>query len=166
MHAGLSLVSSLPPNNVLHTCAEQINIDFPLHPINFLSPISFSSSITTASLIMTSSNKERYSSYSAVGKSRRSSPGDSHSAHAYFPTGQGGRTVLPPLSDSFPTSRFPGLCSQYNVVDPRSQPVPLMNTVPHTYSTPYTQPRSAPNKLNYDLDTQSLYGAYPTTSTC
>jgi len=109
---------------------------------------------------MSSSNKERY--HSAVGKSRTA---DSHPGHAFFPTGQG-RPVLPPISDSFPTSHFPGLSFQYDAVDPPSQPVPLMNTVPSTYSNSYTQPRSAPNKLNYDLDAQALYGAYPTTSTC
>ncbi|KDR75242.1 hypothetical protein GALMADRAFT_540101 [Galerina marginata CBS 339.88] len=90
---------------------------------------------------MTSSNKDRY--YTTVGKSRRSSPGDSQNSHGvFFQTGQGGRTVLPPLADSFPTSRFP---------------------VPASYSNPYTQPRSAPNKLGYDLNPQALYGTYQTT---
>jgi homeobox protein YOX1/YHP1 len=42
-------------------------------------------------------------------KSRRSSPGESQGA--LFQTGQGGRTVLPPISSAFPTSRFPGLFS-------------------------------------------------------
>jgi len=57
---------------------------------------------------MTSSSKDRY--FGNVAKSRRSSPGESQSSHnVFFQTGQGGRTVLPPLSDSFPTLRFPGL---------------------------------------------------------
>ncbi|KAF8973151.1 hypothetical protein BDZ97DRAFT_1912725 [Flammula alnicola] len=88
---------------------------------------------------MTSSNKDRY--YSTVGKSRRSSPGgDSHNAHGvFFQTGQGGRTVLPPLADSFPIPR---------------------STVPATYSNLYTQPRSTPSKLDYTLNPQTLYGTY------
>jgi homeobox protein YOX1/YHP1 len=53
--------------------------------------------------------------YASVAKSRRSSPGDAQggmyfqTGHSVFQTGQGGRTVLPPLSSAFPTSRFPGL---------------------------------------------------------
>ena len=54
---------------------------------------------------MTSSSKERY--FGNVTKSRRSSPGESQ--NSVFFQGQGGRTVLPPLADSFPTLRFPGL---------------------------------------------------------
>ena len=61
-------------------------------------------------IAMTSSNKDRF--YPTVGKSRRSSPGDSQNNHGvFFRTGQGGRTVLPLLSDFFPTSRSPGLLS-------------------------------------------------------
>ncbi|PPQ77184.1 hypothetical protein CVT25_011030 [Psilocybe cyanescens] len=85
---------------------------------------------------MTSSNKDRF--YPTVGKSRRSSPGDSQNSHGVlFQTGQGGRPVLPPLANSHPTSRL---------------------TVPAGYSNPYTQPRSAPNKLGYELNPQVLYG--------
>jgi homeobox protein YOX1/YHP1 len=112
---------------------------------------------------MTSSNKERY--YSTVGKSRRSSPGDPHSGHGFF-SGQGGRLVLPPLSDCFPTSRFSGLFSQCTVVDQPAQSHSFEPTVPVSYSNVYTQPRSAPNKLSYDLDPQALYGAYPNSNTC
>ncbi|KAF8160837.1 hypothetical protein B0H34DRAFT_354316 [Crassisporium funariophilum] len=92
---------------------------------------------------MTSPNKDRY--YASVAKSRRSSPGEPQGSHGiFFQTGQGGRTVLPPLSDSHPTSRFP---------------------VPASYSNPYTQPRSAPNKLGYDLNSQAFYGPYQPTGT-
>lgn len=105
---------------------------------------------------MTSSSKDRY--YSTVGKSRRTSQGDSQPG-GFFSTGQGGRTILPPLSDSFPTSRFPGRSSQFYVVDHVAQTDPSLHTVPSSYSNPYTQPRSAPNKLGYDLDAQ-LYGGY------
>ena len=113
---------------------------------------------------MTSSNKDRF--YPTVGKSRRSSPGDSQNNHGvFFQTGQGGRTVLPPLSDSFPTSRSPGLCFPRSVRDPSTQNAILLNTVP-AYSNPYTQPRSSPNKLGYELNPQALYGAYPATGAC
>ncbi|KIK09882.1 hypothetical protein K443DRAFT_82097 [Laccaria amethystina LaAM-08-1] len=80
---------------------------------------------------MSTSNKDRY--YSSMGKSRRGSPGDSQ-GNVFFQTGQGGRTVLPPLSSAFPTSRFP---------------------VPPTYSSSYTQPRSSPGR--YDLNPQAFY---------
>src|SRR5258708_7401920 len=105
---------------------------------------------------MSSSNKERF--YTV----RRSPAGDSHAA--FFPTGQGGRPVLPPLSDSFPTLRFPGRFSQCNVVDQPAQPDPFTYTVPVPYTTPYTQPRSAPNRLAYDLDQHALYPDYTNTS--
>lgn len=55
---------------------------------------------------MSSSSKEQYYSTGSVGKSRRGSPGETNSV---FFQGQGGRTVLPPISSAFPTSRFPGL---------------------------------------------------------
>ncbi|TFK44420.1 hypothetical protein BDQ12DRAFT_16188 [Crucibulum laeve] len=85
---------------------------------------------------MSSSNKDRYYP-SSVGKSRRSSPGDTQSS-VFFQTGQGGRTVLPPLSSAFPTSRFP---------------------VPATYSNQFTQPRSSPGR--YELNPQALYNQWP-----
>ena len=70
------------------------------HLIFTSSHLLFSISISFSN--MTSSSKERY--FGNVTKSRRSSPGES-----VFFQGQGGRTVLPPLADSFPTLRFPGL---------------------------------------------------------
>ncbi|KAF8628873.1 hypothetical protein AX15_003660 [Amanita polypyramis BW_CC] len=75
----------------------------------------------------------------SIGK-RRTPPGDVQSS--VFFTGQGGRTVLPPLSSAFPTSRFP---------------------VPATYTTPYTQPRSSPGR--YDLNPQAFYGSWPSGNT-
>ncbi|KAF5380440.1 hypothetical protein D9615_004609 [Tricholomella constricta] len=76
-----------------------------------------------------SSSNDRYfgTSYS---KSRRSSP---DSQGGFFQTGQGGRTVLPPISSAFPTSRFP---------------------VP-SYSNPYNTPRSSPAR--YEVNQQVLY---------
>ena len=41
----------------------------------------------------------------------------------------------------------------------------LLNTVP-AYSNPYTQPRSSPNTLGYELNPQALYGAYLATGAC
>lgn len=68
------------------------------------------------------SSKEQYYTTGSVGK-RRSSPGETNSV---FFQGQGGRTVLPPISSAFPTSRLP---------------------VSSTYNTQYTQPRSSPSRI-------------------
>ncbi|KAF4567591.1 hypothetical protein EYR40_006592 [Pleurotus pulmonarius] len=70
--------------------------------------------------------------YSSVGKQRRTPPvGDTG---GFFATGQGGRTVLPPLSSAFPTtSRFP---------------------VPQPFTNQYAQPRSSPGRYDYN---QGLY---------
>lgn len=47
--------------------------------------------------------------YAPASKTRRSPPGGDSQNSGFFQTGQGGRTVLPPLSSAFPTSRSPGL---------------------------------------------------------
>jgi hypothetical protein len=71
------------------------------------------------SLTMSSPRDDRY--YGSLGKSRRSTPaGDTQGV--FFQTGQGGRTVLPPLSSAFPTSRFPGLFF-YVVFKPSTHPI-------------------------------------------
>lgn len=108
---------------------------------------------------MTSYNKDRYPS---VGKLRRSSPGDSHAHGAFFQTGQGGRTILPPLADSFPTSQPTGLFLSSHKDDQRTQTDIL---VPANYnSTPYNQPRSTP-KLDYNLN-PPIYGYQQPTGAC
>ena len=56
---------------------------------------------------MTSPRDDRM--YGAVAKTRGSPPGGDPQSSGFFSTGQGGRTVLPPLSSAFPTSRSPGL---------------------------------------------------------
>lgn len=56
---------------------------------------------------MTSPRDDRM--YGPVAKTRRSPPGGDSQSSGFFQTGQGGRTVLPPLSSAFPTSRSPGL---------------------------------------------------------
>ncbi|KAK7035457.1 hypothetical protein VNI00_011750 [Paramarasmius palmivorus] len=67
-----------------------------------------------------------------VSKSNKTPPlGDSQSS-GFFQTGQGGRTVLPPLSSAFPTSHFPGPVSSFS--SPQS----------------YTQPRSSPSRCDYN----------------
>ena len=84
--------------SIFKDLSSQSPFNFQFFPSPFFSiSISFSN--------MTSSSKERY--FGNVTKSRRSSPGESQ--NSVFFQGQGGRTVLPPLSDSFPTLRFPGL---------------------------------------------------------
>jgi homeobox protein YOX1/YHP1 len=57
---------------------------------------------------MSSSRDDRY--YASSGKSRRTPPGDSEGV-GFFQNfqGQGGRTVLPPISRAFPGLHFPGL---------------------------------------------------------
>lgn len=93
---------------------------------------------------MSGSSKEQYFTTGSVGKSRRGSPGETNSV---FFQGQGGRTVLPPISSAFPTSRFPGLfftsCSKHTALNVSSS----LHTVPSTYNTQYTQPRSSPSRL-------------------
>jgi hypothetical protein len=64
----------------------------------------------------TSSRENRF--IASIGKPRRSPPGD---VQGSFFTGQGGRTVLPPLSSAFPTSRFPGLLFSCAVFLQRTQ---------------------------------------------
>ena len=81
---------------------KDLNFQLPFN-FHFFPSLFFSISIPFSN--MTSSSKDRY--FGNVAKSRRSSPGESQ--NSVFFQGQGGRTVLPPLSDSFPTLRFPGL---------------------------------------------------------
>ncbi|RDB25181.1 Homeobox protein YOX1 [Hypsizygus marmoreus] len=80
-----------------------------------------------------SSSNDRYFGTS-YGKSRRGSPADNQGV--FFQTGQGGRTVLPPISSAFPISRFP---------------VPA-------YPSQYT-PRSSPAR--YEVNPQALYNHWP-----
>ncbi|KIJ67936.1 hypothetical protein HYDPIDRAFT_25392 [Hydnomerulius pinastri MD-312] len=88
---------------------------------------------------MTSPRDDRM--YGTVGKARRSPPVlDSQSG--FFQTGQGGRTVLPPLSSAFPTSsRSPG---------------------PGNYSNAYLQPRSSQVKAEHSA---SAYSQWPASAT-
>ncbi|KAF9263381.1 homeobox-domain-containing protein [Marasmius fiardii PR-910] len=77
---------------------------------------------------MSHSRDDHYFNTATVAKSNKTPPiGESQSSSAFFQTGQGGRTVLPPLSSAFPTSLFPAPVSSY----------------------PYTQPRSSPNRCEY-----------------
>ncbi|KAF8894074.1 hypothetical protein BD779DRAFT_974736 [Infundibulicybe gibba] len=76
---------------------------------------------------MSSSRDDRY--YTGLGKPRRSPPAGDPQSGVFFQTGQGGRTVLPPLSSAFPTSRFP---------------------VPTGYSNQYMQPRSSSGRYEYN----------------
>ena len=56
---------------------------------------------------MTSPRDDRL--YPTASKPRGSPPGGDPQTSGFFQAGQGGRTVLPPLSSAFPTSRSPGL---------------------------------------------------------
>ncbi|KAH7888556.1 hypothetical protein F5I97DRAFT_1935060 [Phlebopus sp. FC_14] len=88
---------------------------------------------------MTSPRDDRV--YGTVGKSRRSPPGGDSQSSGFFQTGQGGRTVLPPLSSAFPTSRSPG---------------------PGSYSSAYLQPRSSQVKAEHS---SSAYSQWPASAT-
>ena len=65
-------------------------------------PLIFSSHLFLLPLTMSSS--DRYNNIHSRG--RRTPSGDPQSS---FFLGQGGRTVLPPITSAFPTSHFPGL---------------------------------------------------------
>ncbi|KAG1808176.1 uncharacterized protein BJ212DRAFT_662800 [Suillus subaureus] len=77
--------------------------------------------------------------FSNLSKARKSPPGGDSQNSGFFQTGQGGRTVLPPLSSAFPTS-------------PSSVP---------NYSS-YSQQRSSPGKSDHS---SSSYGQWPTAVT-
>ncbi|KAJ3896731.1 hypothetical protein GG344DRAFT_71693 [Lentinula edodes] len=82
---------------------------------------------------MSNSREDRY--YASLGKTGKSPPlGDQ--AQGFFQTGQGGRTVLPPLSSAFPSSHLPA----------------------PTYPNQYTQPRSMPTRYDYN---HALYNQWP-----
>jgi len=81
-----------------------------LSPTNFFSfPFS---SLYTLFYIMASQRDERYYTAATSRPSKSSPPGDPQCS-GFFQTGQGGRTVLPPLSSAFPTSCFPGRFSTF-----------------------------------------------------
>ncbi|KAJ3561833.1 hypothetical protein NP233_g9954 [Leucocoprinus birnbaumii] len=86
---------------------------------------------------MSGSSKEQYYTTGSVGKSRRGSPGDSNSV---FVQGQG----------LFLTS-----CSKHTALNVSSS-----HTVPLTYNTQYTAPRSSPSRLM--LNQSAFYGHWPT----
>ncbi|KAF9070115.1 hypothetical protein BDP27DRAFT_1264067 [Rhodocollybia butyracea] len=84
---------------------------------------------------MSNSRDDRY--YAKAGKS----PSHGDQAPGFFQTGQGGRTVLPPIYSAFPISHFPA-----------SGP----------YPNQYTQPRSIPTR--YDYSNHALYNQWPNPS--
>lgn len=91
--------------------------------------------------------------YGSSGKSPRSSPtGDS--GGSLFQTGQGGRTVLPPLSDAFPTSQFPGRFS--NALTSQCRSDMFCYPAPGSYAGQYHPPRSPSGRHDY-----STTGTYP-----
>ena len=99
---------------------------------------------------MSTPRDERY--YNSLGKSRRGTPVAESQGSLFF-QGQGGRTVLPPISSAFPNSLFPGLFFfQYSSL-PSAQ---FVCTVPVSYSNQYTQPRSSPR-----YDYPAVYNQWP-----
>ncbi|KAJ3724830.1 hypothetical protein FB446DRAFT_840622 [Lentinula raphanica] len=81
---------------------------------------------------MSTSREDRY--YASLSKTGKSSSlsGD----QGFFQTGQGGRTVLPPISSAFPSSHPPA----------------------SSYNHQYTQPRSMPTRYDYN---HGLYNQWP-----
>lgn len=71
-------------------------------------------------------------------KTRRSPPGGVSQSSGFFQQGQGGRTVLPPLSSAFPTSS--------------------RSPVPGHYPNPYSQTRPSPAKAEHSA---SAYHQWP-----
>ncbi|KAL0956358.1 hypothetical protein HGRIS_002508 [Hohenbuehelia grisea] len=104
---------------------------------------------------MSSSRDDRYY---AVGKPRRTPPvGDSN---AFFPTGQGGRTVLPPLSSAFPTSHFPATSGYHQYAQPRSTQG-RYDYNPAIYSQWNNAPPPVPQSFTYYDNNDPRYGAQP-----
>ncbi|OJA13077.1 hypothetical protein AZE42_01890 [Rhizopogon vesiculosus] len=85
---------------------------------------------------MTNPREDRL--FSSLSKHHKSPPGGDSQNSAFFPTGQGGRTVLPPLSSAFPTS-------------PSSVSVP-------NYPSSYSQQRPSPGKSDHG---PSSFGQWP-----
>ncbi|KIK99054.1 hypothetical protein PAXRUDRAFT_823153 [Paxillus rubicundulus Ve08.2h10] len=105
---------------------------------------------------MTSQRDDRM--YGNVGKTRRSPPGGDSQSSGFFQTGQGGRTVLPPLSSAFPTSsRSPGPANYSNTFSQsRSSPAKTEHSVPA-----YNQwPASAPPATAAAQHSSTYYGHY------
>ncbi|KAJ4483192.1 hypothetical protein J3R30DRAFT_3668554 [Lentinula aciculospora] len=82
---------------------------------------------------MSNSREDRY--YASIGKAGKS-PSLGDQAPGFFQTGQGGRTVLPPISSAFPSSHPPA----------------------SSYPNQYTQPRSMPTRYDYN---HALYNQWP-----
>ncbi|KAF5351799.1 hypothetical protein D9756_007532 [Leucocoprinus leucothites] len=157
------LTQAFQTNVVLNTYIEVLSNFVPL--IIFL-PSLLSHTYSYSFTIMSGSSKEQYYTTGSVGKSRRGSPGEPNSV---FFQGQGGRTVLPPISSAFPTSRFPVPTTYYTA--PRSSPSRLMLNQSAFYgqwstagnnSPPLPDSSFVPNYEPQDrYNTQSSYTAYP-----
>ncbi|KAG8213711.1 hypothetical protein J3R82DRAFT_10411 [Butyriboletus roseoflavus] len=114
---------------------------------------------------MTSPRDDRM--YGPIAKTRRSPPGGDSQSSGFFQTGQGGRTVLPPLSSAFPTSRSPGPADYSNTYpQPRSSP-PKPEHIPSAYSqwpasaTPTAAPQHSSTYYEH-YDSRYQQTAYPT----
>jgi hypothetical protein len=107
------------------------------------------------SLNMSSPREDRY--YGSQTKSRmsRSPPGGDPQNSGVFQTGQGGRTVLPPISSAFPTSHFPGLFFSIVSKVQCAQIDSLSCVVPGSYASQYPQQqysqlRSSPGRTDHN----------------
>jgi homeobox protein YOX1/YHP1 len=109
-----------------------------IYPVNFIQLCNFLSLYFSFAphfhlLNMSNSRDDHYyASQASLGKAGKSSSlGDP--ASALFQTGQGGRTVLPPISSAFPTSHFPA-SGPYNQFTPRSMQRYEYNNNPALYN--------------------------------
>ncbi|KAK0455021.1 hypothetical protein EV421DRAFT_1896910 [Armillaria borealis] len=104
---------------------------------------------------MSNPKEDRY-----YGRSRSPPVGDSQGG-GFFQTGQGGRTVLPPLSSAFPTSRFP-VPVAYSNQYPQQRSSPGRYDYTSQYSSSQWQPNSGASSFDYYETQDNRYGAQHT----
>ncbi|KAF5393515.1 hypothetical protein D9757_000784 [Collybiopsis confluens] len=117
---------------------------------------------------MANSRDDRYNNYAgqaSVGKpAAAKAPSLGDQSPAFFQTGQGGRTVLPPLASAFPISPF-SASGQYpnQFTQPRSMPrYDYNNPALYNNQWPYSNQSSTQNYSYYDPTYYSNMRASPT----
>ncbi|KAJ3733554.1 hypothetical protein DFJ43DRAFT_1067685 [Lentinula guzmanii] len=112
---------------------------------------------------MSNSREDHY--YPSLGKTGKNSSlsGD----QGFFQTGQGGRTVLPPISSTFPSSHLPASSYTHQYTQPRSMPTRYDYNHALYNQWPGNNQSSAPmNYTYYDNNTsQNYYSTYPPSRT-
>ncbi|KAL4074188.1 hypothetical protein J3A83DRAFT_4371465 [Scleroderma citrinum] len=107
--------------------------------------------------------------YGSVGKTIKSPPGGESQSSGFFQTGQGGRTVLPPLSSGFRTSHSPVPGHHYSYPLTRSSPTKAEHSTSayspwHTSTTPITTAQQQQHSYSFyehcDSRYQQAYSPY------